>query len=138
MKPPRALTLVDGFDLPEWIGTTEVTWGVEDSGARIEAHHVTGRLVSEAGQSACDLLATDHAWPTPITDDATRTLVHQAWHNGEVLLVEYEGRLALAVPGTDFSADRILTALARLAKAVGAAPERFVVALRLGVVAEPG
>lgn len=134
MSAPSALTVVDAFDLPEWIGTTEVTWRVEENRTPTRSHHVPGRLHGETEQIACDLLATDQAWPTPVTDDTTRTLVHQAWHNGQVLLVEYDGRLALAVPGTGFNADRILDALARLAKAVGAAPEHFVAALRLGVM----
>ena len=46
----------------------------------------------------------------------------------------YDGRPALAVPGTGFSADRVVEVLARLARSVGARPENYVVALRLGVV----
>jgi hypothetical protein len=49
-----------------------------------------------------------------------------------VLLVSYDDRLTLAVPGTSFTAERILEAIARLAKAVGAQPESFAVLLRLG------
>jgi hypothetical protein len=56
---------------------------------------------------------------------------HQAWSYGQVLLVEYDGRLTLAVPGTRFTADDALETLARLAKAVGVQPERFSVTLRL-------
>ena len=44
----------------------------------------------------------------------------------------YDGRLTLAVPGTEFTADRVLETLARLAKAVGARPGSFAALLRLG------
>jgi hypothetical protein len=47
------------------------------------------------------------------------------------MLVEYDGRLTLAVPGTSFSADLVLEAIGRLAKAVGVKPGEFVAALRL-------
>ena len=50
---------------------------------------------------------------------------------GQVLLVEYDDRLTLAVPGTDFTADRALEAIGRLAKAVGVKPGKFLAALRL-------
>ena len=45
--------------------------------------------------------------------------------------MEYDGRLTLAVPGTEFTADEVLESLNRLAKAVGVKPSRFVAALRL-------
>jgi len=48
-----------------------------------------------------------------------------------VLTLEYGGRLTLAVPGTDFTADHVLEALERFAKAVGAPPGRYLAALRL-------
>jgi hypothetical protein len=48
-----------------------------------------------------------------------------------VLLVRYDGRLTLAVPGTSFTADLALEAIGRLAQSVGVAPGRFVAALRL-------
>ncbi len=49
---------------------------------------------------ACDLLAVDQAYPEPVADDDIRTRAHLAWRHGQVLLIEYEGRLTLAVPGT--------------------------------------
>ncbi len=66
--------------------------------------------------------------------EETRRLAHQAWRNGQVLLVEYDGRPALAVPGTGFSADRLVEVVGRLARAVGGRPADYVVALRIGVV----
>ena len=71
---------VDPFDLPEWLGTAEVTW-TSASGLR-SGHLVTGTLYD--GERAhpehpCDLLAVDEAYPAPVVDDDTRTRAHQAW-----------------------------------------------------------
>lgn len=124
---------VDAFDLPEWLGEGEVVWstpaGVRGSG------HVPGVLTTDGGAEApvlaCDLLAADTAYPVPVLEQQWRRAAHQQWTHGQVLLLEYDDRLTLAVPGTDFSADRVLESLTRLAKAVGADPSRFVAALRL-------
>ena len=64
----------------------------------------------------CDLLAVDEAYPKPVADDELRHQTHQAWRHGEVLLVSYDDRLTLAVPGTSFTAEKVLEALARLAQ----------------------
>ena len=50
----------------------------------------------------------------------------------------YADRPTLACPGTGFGADRVVEVIGRLAKAVGARPENYVVALRLGVVGGDG
>lgn len=130
----RALVeAVDAFELPDWLGTTEVTWTATTSVH--EGHHVCGELTGRVTRSQtpleCDLLGADEAFPQPVLDDAWRQQTHQAWAHGQVLLVEYDGRLTLAVPGTAFSADLVLEALGRFAKAVGASSERFLAALRL-------
>jgi hypothetical protein len=135
---PRAasVTAVDAFDLPEWLGTAEVTWTAVSS---VHAgHRVQGRLAGDGDPAGelptelpCDLLGADQAFPVPVLDDDWRRRTHQAWTHGQVLLVEYDGRLTLAVPGTSFTADLVLEAVGRLAKAVGVPPDRFVVALRL-------
>ncbi|HET7386635.1 MAG TPA: hypothetical protein VFJ19_08245 [Nocardioidaceae bacterium] len=123
---------IDAFDLPDWVGTDHVTWTAMSSvhaGA-----HVQGRLEGTADERdglPCDLLAVDRAYPRPVLDEKWRTRAHQAWTHGQVLLVEYDAQLTLAVPGTGFTADAVLEAVGRLAKAVGAAPDTFVVALRL-------
>ena len=126
------LPALDPFDLPDWLGTGSVTWharGVDRTG-----FHVVGALVGGSGEEQpCDLVAVDQAFPAPVAGERTRQLAHQLWTNGQVLLVTYDGRPALAVPGTGFSADRVLEVLARLARSVGARPENYVVALRLGV-----
>lgn len=120
---------VDAFDLPEWLGDVEVTWR---AGSSITGSpHVTGDLLGGGEPLPCDLLAADLAYPQPVLGDECRRAAHQQWTHGQVLLVEYDGRLTLAVPGTDFTADRVLESLGRLAKAVGVKPSRFVAALRL-------
>ncbi len=120
---------VEAFDLPEWLGESEVTWRATSSIRG--SHHLTGDLVGGDEPLPCDLLAADLAYPAPVLDGEWRRAAHQQWTHGQVLLVEYDGRLTLAVPGTGFTADRVLESLARLAKAVGVKPSRFVAALRL-------
>lgn len=126
---------VDPFDLPEWLGAGDVTWSA-DSGLRA-GHHVTGTVSGSDCSLPCDLLAVDEAYPVPVAPDATRLRVHQAWRHGQVCLVEGKSgvdghRLTLAVPGTSFTADLVLDVISRLAKAVGASPDRYAVSLRIG------
>ena len=123
---------LDPFDLPDWLGLEEVTWTPE-SGVR-SGHHVTGVLSQEraTAQLPCDLLAVDEAYPVPVATDEVRKRAHQAWRHGQILLQEHGGRLTLAVPGTAFTADLVLDALGRLAKAVGGSPERYTARLRIG------
>ena len=135
-----AITDIDPFDLPEWLGTSDVVWRA-DAGLRT-GHHVRGRLIASDGGEAgeprevvCDLLAVDEAYPEPVVDDATRLRVHQAWRHGQVVigsLGSADGpRMVLAVPGTGFGPDLVLDALGRLARAVGARAERYAALLRL-------
>jgi hypothetical protein len=130
------LSDVDPFDLPDWLGTADVTWST-DTGVRA-GHHVTGHLeADQAAQDArvelpCDLLAIDEAYPVPVASDDVRKRAHQAWRHGQILLLEHESRLTLAVPGTAFDADLVLDALSRLAKAVGASPDHYTARLRIG------
>lgn len=127
---PDPLPDVDPFDLPDWLGTSQVVWHA-DVGLRT-GHLVAGRLVSGDDVLACDLLAVDEAYPTPVADDDTRHRAHQAWRHGQVLLGEHADRLTLAVPGTRFDAERVLDALARLARAVGGSPDNMAALLRIG------
>jgi hypothetical protein len=133
---------LDPFDLPDWLGTGCVTWEARE--ADRTGFHVRGVLRSgdadgaDGAEQPCDLLAVDQAYPRPVVGEETRRHAHQAWRNGQVLLVAYEGTPALAVPGTGFAADRIIDAVGRLARAVGARPDDYVVALRLGVVRREG
>lgn len=134
MTGDPAIRDADPFDLPSWVGESEVVWTAE-SGERC-GHHITGHLGSAGTDAkiACDLLAIDQAYPRQVASSDWRRRAHLAWHNGEVLLIEYAGRPTLACPGHEFTADLVLTALGRLAKAVGGRPERFTAALRLGAV----
>lgn len=131
MHPP--IVDVDPFDLPEWLGLGDVIWRSEVGLS--SGHLVRGLLTGEDHQQdalSCDLLAVDEAYPQPVTDDASRLRVHQAWRHGQVVLGTYDDRLTLAVPGTRLAPDLALEAVARLARAVGARPERFAVLLRVG------
>ena len=85
----------------------------------------------DRARARCDLLACDRAYPEPVLDEASRADAHQAWTLGEVLLLEYDGRLTLVVPGSAMTAELALEAVRRLAKAVGAPARRFTVVLRL-------
>ena len=120
---------VDPFDLPDWLGTAEVTW-VAHTSVR-GAARIRGELTGAGETLCCDLLAADLAYPEPLLPDGWRRQAHQAWTHGQVLLVEYDGRLTLAVPGTAYSADGVLETVGRLAKAVGVRPTQFAVTLRL-------
>jgi len=123
------VSAVDAFDLPDWLGTSELTWTAETS---VRGHYqVSGRLNARDDSLDCDLLAADQAFPQPVLDEEWRRAAHQSWTHGEVLLLEYDGRLTLAVPGTEFTADRVLETLTRLAKAIGVAPDRMLAAIRL-------
>jgi hypothetical protein len=125
------ITDVDPFDLPDWLGTHDVVWRA-DAGLRT-GHLVKGRLTADdEADLPCDLLAVDEAYPAPVVDDAGRTRVHQAWRHGQVVVALLDERLVLAVPGTGFDTERALEALGRLARAVGARPERYAALLRLG------
>lgn len=130
MREVEACTQVDPFDLPEWLGVDEVTWHAV---GRLEHGIVPGALRSDASgtEVPCDLLAADVAYPAIVVDEATRVLIHQAWRGGQVHLVDRDGRLTLGAPGTDFPAPRVLDAVGRLAKAVGAPPDHFCVRLRV-------
>lgn len=121
---------LDPFDLPEWLGVGDVTWSAE-SGVR-SGHDVRGTLVGDGHELACDLLAVDDAWPEPVAADRVRVRAHQAWRSGQVYVVSRAGRLTLTVPGSAFTADLVLDALSRLAKAVGASPEHYTARLRIG------
>ncbi len=125
------LVEVDPFDLPEWLGGSEVVWS-GGSGLRT-AHLVEGTLAGGPGQETpCDLLAVDEAYPTIVASDDTRVRAHRAWRHGQVLVVRHDRRVTLAAPGTRWTSEGVLDAISRLARAVGASPEQFAVHLRIG------
>lgn len=136
---PLALTEIDPFDLPDWLGEERVTWAPEQGLGT--SHLVAGRLRATPADCpgtvghppiACDLLAVDEAYPTAVTVPDFRVRAHQVWKHGQVLLATSEGRLTLAVPGTSFTADRTLECLHRLALAVGARSHHFSALLSIG------
>lgn len=127
--PPR-VEAVDPFDLPDWLGTEDVTWTATTSVRG--SSRISGALSTASGARLdCDLLAADLAHPVPLLEGEWRRQAHQAWAYGQVLIVSYDGRLTLAVPGTAYSADGVLEAIGRFAKAVGVRADRFMVAMRL-------
>ena len=132
MKRPTVAP-VDAFDLPDWLGLSPVTWTAVSSIGT--THLVTGCLRrtdrDDEEPIDCDVLACDLAYPVPVLDERWRHDAHQAWTLGEVLLVEYDGRLTMVVPGTTVTAEPAMEAVRRLAKAVGAPADRFTVSLRL-------
>ncbi|HEY0949381.1 hypothetical protein [Nocardioides sp.] len=132
MTAETSFETVDPFDLPDWLGVSDVTWSAA-SGVR-RGHAVSGLLTGEGHEPIpCDLLAVDPAYPAAVAPEDVRHDAHQAWRYGQVLLVRRDARLTLAVPGTGFTADLVLEAVGRLALAVGASVERYSVLLRIGV-----
>lgn len=125
------LTDACAFDLPEWLGTEDVTWH-SLTGLRT-GHVVTGELRAGDQRTACDLFGVDEAYPEPVADEAWRQRTHRAWRNGQVELGFAHDRLVVSVPDTRVDAERVIEALSRLARAVGASPERWSVNLRIGV-----
>jgi hypothetical protein len=122
---------VDPFDLPAWLGEGPVTWTPEQ--AITGRHQIRGVLTGRDGCSLpCDLLAVDEAYPMPVATDELRTRCHQAWRHDQVLIVAVDGRTTLAVPSREMQADLVLTALARLAHAVGAPADNYSALLRVG------
>lgn len=126
----------DPFDLPEWLGVSEVTWQAD---ADIDHRgQVAGQLRSGASVDAspepmpCDLIAVDVAVPLPAVTDQVRRAAHLAWRDGQVLVGELDGRTALAVPGVEFDSVLVVETLRRLCKAVGANGDRWLVSLRIG------
>lgn len=120
---------LDAFDLPDWVGVGEVAWATDEG---LGGHLVRGSLTGTPDQLLpCDLLAVDQAYPAPVLDEELRTRVHQTWQHGQVLLLTREGRPTVATPGTSYTADGVLEAFTRVARAVGADPARW--SVRLGL-----
>jgi hypothetical protein len=120
----------DPFDLPGWLGESEVTWRPESP--LDSANHVRG-VLGAAGHDPvpCDVLAADDAYPEPVADDALRVRCHQVWRHGEVLVAVDHGRTLLVVPGSQVDTAVAMAAVARLSRAVGAT-RPWSVLLRVG------
>ncbi|MDQ3103887.1 MAG: hypothetical protein M3Q87_01460 [Actinomycetota bacterium] len=128
-EPPVAV--VDPFDLPEWVGLNECTWTTTDSVGRARVDGVLTDGVS-AGPATVKLsvLAADVAYPAAVVGGRLRHDIHQAWVHGEVLLLS-DGGYILAVPGTELDVAALCEAIRRFARAVGATPTSFTIALQL-------
>jgi hypothetical protein len=125
----EAAAELDPFDLPDWLGEGPVAWACDQG---LVGHLVAGCLTGAPDQVLpCDLLAVDQAYPAPVLDEALRTRVHQTWQHGQVLLLARRDRATVAVPGTSWTADRVLEAFTRVARAVGADPAGWSVKLGL-------
>jgi hypothetical protein len=130
-----SITSLDPFELPDWLAGEGVVWESDQESEQglASGHLIRGVLqVDGTGRLPCALLAVDEAYPTPVAPDDVRTAAHQAWHHGQVHLVEQDRVVTVAVPGRRFDAERVMEALARCARAVGASPEEWTVLLRLG------
>jgi len=122
---------VDPFDLPDWLGTEQVTWRA--SADLRTGHHVGGEFLGRGcGTLGADLYAVDEACPVPVAPDDLRQTAHRSWRRGEVALVDLDGRLALTIPGRGFDCDTVVDAVRRFARAVGADPASYAVLLRVG------
>jgi hypothetical protein len=128
---PPSYDEADPFDLPAWLGESEVTWGTASGLA--SGHRVVGTLTAPGEEPiACDLLAVDEAYPEPVAGEGLRVRTHQAWRHGEVLVAADGPRVLLAVPGSRIDAETALEAVGRFARAVGAGPGSYAVRLRVG------
>jgi hypothetical protein len=125
-----SISVVDAFDLPDWLGTSLVGW---HSTSPIDgAARVSGQFRNHGASSQdLDLLAVDAAFPLPVCPDPERRLAHRSWHYGEVVLLRIDGRIAAGVPGRCFDANLACEALRRVARSVGADPARFSVWITL-------
>ncbi len=91
-----------------------------------------GELVgARADRLTFDLLAVDAAYPIPVCPEAERRAAHQAWEFGQLGLVDVDGRVAAAVPGTRFDANLACEAIRRLAKSMGAPAGNYTVLIAL-------
>jgi hypothetical protein len=125
---------VDPFELPDWLAAEQVLWHATDE--RLHLHgtatvHGEVRPLHGGEPLELDLLAVDVAWPKAVCDEESRHLAHEAWHYGQVALLDVGGRTTLGVPCTEFSSDLVCEAVRRFGKAVGAEPAHFLVQLRL-------
>jgi hypothetical protein len=125
-----SISVIDAFDLPEWLGTSVVSW---HSTSPLEgASGVSGEFRADGvSPLALDLLAVDAAFPAPVCPDEQRRLAHRSWHYGEVALLRIDGRIAAGVPGRGFDANLACETLRRVARSVGADPGRYSVWITL-------
>jgi hypothetical protein len=131
LRRPPSYDELDPFELPDWLGESQVTWIAERGLAT--GHRVVGLLTAEGREPLpCDLLAVDDAYPEPVAEEELRVRSHQLWRHGEVLLATDDVRTLLVVPGSRVDTETALQAVARLSRAVGARPGSWAMHLRVG------
>lgn len=123
-------TTFDAFDLPDWLGTEHVTWRATDVLSREPVIAGTLSADDDRGQPL-DLMAADAAYPSTVCSAYQRHDAHQAWHFGEVLLLETGERVAAAVPTVSFDPNLACETIRRVAKALGAPTANFTVTFTL-------
>lgn len=124
--------LLDPFEVPDWLSGSQVVWeALESVGERTVARGRVRAVDGDAEPMLLDIVAVDAAWPSALCSPTDRRAAHQAWHFGQVVLLDHDGVAALGVPAAVFSADLTLEALRRFAKAVGSDPWRFAAYLML-------
>jgi hypothetical protein len=125
-----SIAVVDPFELPEWLGTSAVSWhstSPVDGGPS-----VSGVFRTDDGRCQdLDLLAVDAAFPVPVCPDAERRLAHRSWQYGEVILLDIDGRIVAGVPGRQFDANLACETLRRVARSVAADTGRYSVWITL-------
>lgn len=132
MTTGSAPSVVDFFDLPDWIGATPCTWTTSVSLGEAWVH---GQLVGSS-DPAVDRLglavqAVDVAYPAAVVTESVRHDAHQAWVHGQVLLLDTDNGFTVGVPGTGLGVELLCEAIRRFARGVGAATDTFTVAVRL-------
>ena len=126
---PAGWSVADPFDLPDWLGAEELRWTTKDTGPTAG---IVGVLTGSGDHAVgLDMVCADIAYPAAVLPEQLRHDAHQAWHFGQVLLLERDGRYAVAVPTAGWDADTGCEAMRRFAKAIGVPPSQLSVVLRL-------
>jgi hypothetical protein len=129
MTELRHHAITDPFDLPEWLGSGELTW-VAASG--LASASLSGALVGQDGERLpLSIIAADRAYPTPVVDEEVRRAVHQAWALNQVVILDDDGCQTLAVPTVTLDTELVCEAMRRFARAIGVDTSRVSLTIRL-------
>ena len=121
------ITLVDAFDLPDWLGTEPVVVACRWQPRRCGRSSAACLHGHGGHRQPLDLLAVDAAYPRVVCPDAERSAAHQAWQFGEVVLLVGRRAGGRSGAGTRFDANLACETLRRVARAVGAPTGNFTV-----------
>ena len=95
---PSSYDEIDPFDLPDWLGETEVTWAADRGLAT--GHRVAGQLTADGQLRAVRPAGRRRRLPRPVAADPVRVRAHQAWRHGEVLIVGTATACSSPCPGS--------------------------------------